>query len=110
MKKYIVIEADINDGDYSTEETEVTDEQIIKLKEILAKMPRQKNYKGKELPEIRYETREIGNDDKEDSDYQYITYEEKKFLSKFLPSGDYNYSGIHTIESIRIVQEVETLL
>lgn len=107
MKKYIVIKADINDGDYSTEETEVTDEQIIKLKEILAKMPRQKNYKGEE---IRYETREIGNDDKEDSDYQYITYEEKKFLSKFLPSGDYNYSGIHTIESIRIVQEVETLL
>lgn len=110
MKKYIVIEADINDGDYVTQKTEITDEQIIKLKEILAKMPRQKNYKGEELPEIRYETREIGNDDKEDSDYQYITYEEKQFLSKFLPSGDYNYSGIHTIENIQIVQKVETLL
>ena len=110
MQKYIVIEADINDGDYVTEKTKVTDEEIVKLKEILAKMPRQKTHKGEELPEIRYETREIGNDDKENSNYQHITYEEKQFLSKFLPSGDYNYSGIHTIENVEIVQELEKLL
>lgn len=110
MQKYIVIEADINDGDYVTEKTKVTDEEIIKIKEILAKMPKQKDYKGEQLPEIKYETREIGNDDKKNSNYQHITYEEKQFLSKFLPSGDYNYSGIHTIENVEIVQELEKIL
>ena len=110
MQKYIVIEADINDGDYVTEKTKVTDEEIIKIKEILAKMPRQQNYKGEQLPKISYETREIGDDDKEDSNYQHITYEEKQFLGKFLPSGDYNYFGIHTINNVEIVQELEKLL
>lgn len=110
MKKYIVIEADINDGDYVTQKTEVTDEQIIKIKEILAKMPRSQNHKGEEIQEIKYETRELGNDDKEHSDYQHITYEEKLFLGEFLPYGDYNYCGIHTIENIEIVQELEKLL
>lgn len=90
--------------------TEITNEEILKVKEILAKMPRKKNHKGEKLPQIRYETREIGNDDKENSDYQYITYEEKQFLNKFLPSGDYNYLGIHTIKNVSIVQEIETLL
>lgn len=110
MQKYIVIEADINDGDYVTEKTVITDEEIIKIKEILGKMPKQKNHKGEDLPEIRYETREIGDDDKENSDYDYITYEEKQFLNKFLPSGDYNYAGIHTIENVHIVQELEKLI
>lgn len=110
MKKYIVIEADTNDCDYVTDKKEITDEEIIKIKEILAKMPRQKNYKGEELSKIRYETREIGNDDKKDSDYQYITYEEKVFLSNFLPSGDPNYPGIHTIVNVDIFQELEKIL
>lgn len=110
MKKYIVIEADINDGDYVTEKTEITDEQIIKIKEVLAKMPKVKDYKGNYLSSIRYETRDMGNDDKKDSDYQHISNEEKEFLTKFLPSGDYNYSGIHTIETVEIVQELEKLI
>ena len=110
MEKYIVIEADINDGDYVTKQTLITDEQIIKIKEILGKMPKQKDYKGNTLKNIRYETREVGNDDKENSDYQCITNEEKDFLRKFLPSGDYNFYGIHTIESVEIMQKLETLL
>jgi len=110
MNKYIVIEADINDGDYVTEKTLVTDEEIIKIKEILGKMPKQKDHKGNELPEIRYETKEIGDDDKENSNYNYISYEEKQFLNKFLPLGDHGYPGIHTIEYVQIVQELENLL
>lgn len=110
MIKYVIIEADINDDDYVTESTVITDEEISKLKEVLAKMPKIKNHKGEELSEIIYETREMGDDDKEESSYQHITYEEKQFLSKFLPSGDYNYLGIHTIVNIKIVQELEILL
>lgn len=110
MKKYIVIQADTNDGDYVIEKTEITDEEIIKIKEILAKMPRYKNYKGEETSKIRYETREMGNDDIKDADYQHITYEEKVFLSNFLPLGDPNYPGIHTIIDVEIVQELEKIL
>lgn len=110
MQKYIIIEADINDGDYVTEKTKVTDEEIIKIKDILAKMPRQLDHKGNQLSEIRYETGEMGTDDEENSDYQHINYEEKQFLNQFLPTGDYNYSGIHTIENVTIVQELEILL
>ena len=31
MKKYIIITADTNDGDYVIEKSEITDEQIIKI-------------------------------------------------------------------------------
>lgn len=110
MKQYIVIEADINDGDYVIEKTEITEEEIVKVEEIISKMPRQKDYTGNEQKCIRYETREIGNDDRDDSAYNYITNEEKRFLAKFLPSGDYNYAGIHTIENIDIVSESKKLL
>jgi hypothetical protein len=103
MAKYIAIEGDYNDGDYTTEISEITDEQIIKIKEILAKMPIEREC-------IRYETRDIGNDDQKDSNYDFITYEEKRFLSEFLPSGDSNYPGIHTIESVDIFEKLEKIL
>lgn len=103
MSKYIIIKADINDADYVTEKTKITEEEIIKIKQILDKMPNNGN-------SIDYKTGELGNDDEDDSEYNYITNEEKNFLSKFLPSGEYNYSGIHTIESVEIVEVKEKLL
>jgi hypothetical protein len=106
MKKYIIIKADTNDGDYVIEKTIISDEDLVKLKEILSKMPRQKHWEGGFLKSMRYETREIGNDDKKDSEYNYITNEEKEFLNDYLPSGDKNYSGIHTIEDVELLEVV----
>lgn len=103
MDKFILITGDYNDGDYTTKETPISDEEIVKIKEIIRKMPKDHSC-------IRYETREIGNDDKEDSDYSYISNEEKLFLERFLPTGDPNYTGIHTIESIEIIKKLEKIL
>lgn len=109
MEKYIIIEADTNDGDYVTERTKITEEEIVRIKEILDKMPKIKNHKGEDLPEIGYKTEDIGDDDK-NSNYGYITSEEKAFLKRFLPHGDPNYSGIHTIENVEIVELLEKIL
>jgi len=103
MSKFVVIEGDYNDGDYSLEKNPITEEELIRLKEIVSKMPKEGEY-------ILYETREHGDDDKPGSNYDFITDEEKDFLSKFLPDGDSNYPGIHTIESIFIMEELEVLL
>jgi hypothetical protein len=59
---------------------------------------------------IRYETQEVGGDDTEDTGYDYITIEEKEFLAEYLPNGDPDYSGIHTIEDIVIFEFSEKLL
>ena len=109
VKKYIIIKADINDGDYVSEKTLISDEEIVRVKEILTKMPKT-IYEGEEFPEIRYETKELGNDDRKNSNYNHITYEEKQFLNEFLPIGDANCPGIHTIVGVEIVQELEKLL
>jgi hypothetical protein len=101
--KEIVITGDTNDGDYVTEITEISDEEIIRIKEILNKMPKKGYF-------IRYKTEEMGTDDQENSDYQHITYEEKQFLGRFLPYGDSNYPGIHTIEDVYIVEQLEDIL
>lgn len=91
MKKYIIVEADTNDGDYITEKSIITDEKIIKLKEILNKC----------------EIDSWGRGDMKDDDndpkilYPELTGEEIEFIEDFLPFGEY---GIHTIESIEILE------
>lgn len=110
MKQYIIIEADTNDGDYITEVTEISDEQVIQIKEILSKMPKTKNHLGVDLNQIPYKIRNIGKDDREDSNYNHISFEEKEILSKFLPCGDPDYPGIHTITEVSIVKLLEKIL
>lgn len=102
----VIIKADYNDGDYDMCKTEINEEDLIKLKSILDKMPKSTGY----YTRIRYETQEIGDDDKHNSKYQYITPEEKDFLGEYLPLGDPSYSGIHTIESVEVVEIIEKLL
>lgn len=109
-KTFVVITADTNDGDYVTKSTEISEEDTLKLKEILAKMPRAQSLFANRSPKLRYETCELGNDDKKDSDYTHISNEEKEFLTMFIPSGDENYPGIHTITEVNIVTLVEKLL
>ncbi len=102
MSKFIIIEADINDGDYVTKRTPISDEDIKSIKKIFKKLPKQKDCLGN--LEIRYETFE-------DSDpCEYLTSEEIDKLGNFLPNGDYNYTGIHTIVSVEIVEQIEKIL
>lgn len=107
MSKLIVITVDTNDGDFVTHCVEITDSEIKLVKDILNKMPRMKNWLNEEISCIRYETCEMGFDDKSNSEYTFISSEEKKLLSKFLPRGEYR---IQTIESVEIVESIEKLL
>jgi hypothetical protein len=108
MQKYILITADTNDADFVTEQNEITDDQIARMKSIVAKMPKDEAspYTPNSIP---YRTGEMGDDDRLGSSYNYINGEDKAFLDEFLPRGDYNYPGIHTIYNIDIIQIIETI-
>lgn len=106
MKKYIIIEADTNDGDYVTEVSEITDEQIELIKpviEAIKNAPKDKYGWGN-----NYETGEMI--DEADAEKLYGHLEGFETFDNFVPYGDSNYPGIHTIESIMIVSEIEILL
>ena len=104
MKKYVIIEADTNDGDYISEKNLITDEHIQTLKEIIGKLPRQKKYGGGFAKSIPFETGEMGNTAEDLIDDKIITLKEAEFLRGFLPFGEY---GIHTIESVDILTVLE---
>lgn len=84
--------------------TLVTDSEYLKLKEIISKMP-----KTEDRNSISYGTKDLGSDDTETSDYNYITYEEKQFLGQYLPIGDSWLEGIISIEGISLLSLEETL-
>lgn len=106
MKKYIIIRADTNDADYVIEVSEITDEQIKEVKpviEAIKKFPKSAENWGH-----NYETWE-----------RVYTVDAKKLyghldgfetFNNFVPCGDQNYLGIHTIESVQIMSELEILL
>lgn len=106
MKKYIEIEADYNDGDYVTKRTEITDDQLEKLKPIIEAI---KNCETSH----NWETEELCDDCTPEELYLekgILTEEQIKFFNKnFKPYSEY---GIHSIDSIKllIVQEEINLL
>jgi hypothetical protein len=105
MKKYIIIKADTNDADYVTEVSEITDEQIELIKpviEAIKNAPKDKHGWGH-----NYETGEIVDED--DAEELYGHLEGFKTFDSFVPYGDSNYPGIHTIKSVMIVSELEIL-
>jgi hypothetical protein len=105
MKKYIIIEADTNDGDYVTEVSKITDEQIELIKpviEAIKNAPKDKSGWGH-----NYETREMVNN--ADAKKLYGHLEGFKTFNNFVPRGDDNYPGVHTIESVMVVSELDIL-
>lgn len=105
MKKYIIIKADTNDADYVTEVNEITDEQIELIKpviEAIKNSPKDKYGWGH-----NYETGEMIN--KAYAKELYGHLEGFKVFDAFVPYGDSNHPGIHTIESIMVVSEIEKL-
>lgn len=99
MKKYIIIKADTNDGDYITNQSLITDESIEQLRPIIEII---KSKKGK------YETCEMGNP-RDTYSVEELSDEQLDLFDNFIPYGEY---GIHTIEKVQIltVLEEENLL
>ena len=81
MKKYIEIEGDYNDGDYTKQTTLVSDEEIEKLKHIIKTV---KRYDGKI-----------------NSYKKYLDINKQAILEPYLPK--HEGEDIHTIESIKII-------
>jgi hypothetical protein len=104
-KRVLAIQADTNDADYVTESTsmdEITPEILENLRRIL------KVVKGKKGSNWNNQ-QELGMSGPTPAQ-QYkgkLTAADIDLLERFLPSGEY---GIHTIESVKILEEVETLL
>jgi hypothetical protein len=102
MKKYVIITADYNDGDYVSEKTEVTDEQIEKLKNIINKIERIKVYGGGYANCFEWKT----GDQREkplSQAHPELSLEEIELIESLRPSAEY---GIHTIEEIEILEVV----
>lgn len=110
MKKYIIVKADSNDADYVTDYTEITDEQIEEIRPVIEAI--------KNAPKDKYgwghnwETGEVEGNQTPENLYiktGILTKEQVRLFDEFVPLGDPNYPGVHTIERVIIVEEKEIL-
>lgn len=113
MKKFIIIKADYN-GDYISEKTEITDEQLEKIKPVIEAL----KVRRKKLNEDRMKNWNQWRHNWDTTEYAdcephkmyvetgILTEEQVELFNEFVPSVEY---GVHTIESIDIVYEGEKL-
>lgn len=94
MKKYIIITADTNDGDYITEKTLITDEQIELIKPIIEEIKKNNGDFG--VGEAGWR-----NPSKEE-------YTHMKGYDLFMEIIPYGENGFHSIDSIEVITVVET--
>ena len=97
MKKYIEIVGDTNDGDYVSERTEITDKEIEEIKPVIEAIKNSKEHHN-------FDTSEHQNGDAEEV---YGHLEGFGLFEDLVPYGEY---GIHTIDSIIILEAKETKL
>jgi len=93
MEKYIVIEADYNDGDYIAQINEITDEELNKFLGLIQAI--KKNKKGH-----NWETGENADSELTEQYPNFDPYLLKDF-NYYVPHGEY---GVHTITSIEILK------
>jgi len=99
MKKYIIIEADINDGDYVTEKTLITDEKLKEIMPVIEAVKKQKeaNRWGYNWPQSEHCEESI------EELYPQFTEDELDEFRQFVPSG-IESDQVHTIESIELLE------
>lgn len=95
MKKYLIITADTNDGDYVTQKTLITDDKLELLKPMIEAV---KNCKEN----YNYETGEMISET-EGADEIYKNVPNFDLFDSCVPHGEY---GIHTIESIELLEVI----
>lgn len=116
--KYISVEADNYAGNYCTEVSKISDEQVDLIKVIVEKL---KTFRSTQKYDygIKYATGEMMDahnrtNPKYSSDWYLqegiLNNIETNVLCNFLPSGDENYRGIHTIVNIQIFEHIEDVL
>ena len=109
--KQILIKADWNDADYIEKITPISEEDIIIVEQIITKLlPFRKTERWDKG--IEYGTEEVGERRKNSEYYieeNILTEDECTILERYLPEGDDNYPGIHTIVRVQILDEVKTI-
>ena len=95
MKKYIIIEADHNDGDITTEKHEITDEKLEKYKPLIEAI---KNNNGEWL---------TGDQGDLNEQYEDFSLNLKENFDYYVGSGE-GY-GVHTVESIEILEVINEI-
>ncbi len=117
MKKYIIIQADTNDGDYVQSKNLITNEQLELIKPVIEAIKNFKPYesmtkgRGEPQPWTHNSNYPWGECIREDlgqlSAEEYyvgiegITSEQFEVFDNFVP---YNEYGIHTIEKVEILE------
>ncbi len=107
MKKYIIIKADTNDADYVTKKSDISDEDLENIKDIVKAIRGSKRnhnwpdgeYNEETLADLYPNFYELDRNE----EYPEIlakTVTAEKFRN-FVPHGEY---GVHTIESIEILE------
>ena len=99
MKKLLIIKADTNDADYITGICEIQpeDEQLIRKVAGVLRTESKKGCAGSH----NWETSEYGDERPEDMYEDVLTQDEIETFDGYVPYGEH---GIHTIDSIRILE------
>lgn len=97
MKKYIYVEADYNDGDYTSRMSEITDEEIELIRPVVKAISSNKG---------SYLTGDCLEDRATSPEELYGHLEGFDLFEDVIPSAEY---GIHTITEVKIIQILEEL-
>lgn len=100
---HIIITADMNDGDFVTKVSQITSDELAIIKPVIKVLNENRG---------RWGTLEmIENDNDPVKIYKgKLSTHQIDLFNQFVPTGDSNYPGVHTIESVKIVNVVEDLL
>lgn len=112
MKKFIIIKADTNDGDYITEKSKITDDQIKLITPVVDAIRNFEPYVGTKSDWIHKHRhnfpygeclrKDLGEKSPEE---MYGHIEGFELFENLIPYDEY---GIHTIESVEIIEVTET--
>jgi hypothetical protein len=108
MKKYIIIKADINDGDYISRKTEIDEETLNIIMPVINAI---KEYnEDKSIKKQKFNWYCLKNKDSESPEELYVksgkvTEEALDYFWERLPSLD--NESIHTIESIELLEVIK---
>lgn len=111
----IKIKADTNDGDYITQEVDITEAQLKLIEPVIKAIKKFKPYKGEWMPgqfithTHNFPTKDCLREDMGEKSIEEL-YPNLKGLELFEDISPYSEYGIHTIESIEIVETKKKLL
>jgi hypothetical protein len=92
MKKYLIVKADYNDGDYVTQKSEIFDAEIPKIKEIISLISSNHRIQWRTGEEQRKHLTE---------QHPELSEEQIQLLDTLTPYGEY---GVHTIVRIELLE------